>query len=105
MFAIIETGGKQYRVTEGQSIKVEKLDDKNGQDITIDHVLMVSNEGNVAVGSPYVTGASVKAEILATNKHKKVLVFKMKTRKNFKRLQGHRQHYSLIKVKEIVSGG
>lgn len=105
MFAIIETGGKQFRVSEGQSIKVEKLDDKNGQDILIDRVLMVSKEGNVVVGSPYVEGASVKAEILSTNKHKKVMVFKMKTRKNYKCLKGHRQHYSLIKVKEIVSGG
>jgi large subunit ribosomal protein L21 len=103
MFAIIETGGKQFKVTEGQSIKVEKLDDAVGQDIIIDHVLMVSNEGNVLVGAPYVKGATVKAEILASNKHKKVLVFKMKTRKNFKRLKGHRQHYTLIKVKEIVS--
>jgi len=103
MFAIIETGGKQFRVSEGQSIKVEKLDDTNGKDITIDHVLMISKEGNVVVGSPYVAGASVKAEILASNKHKKVLVFKMKTRKNYKRLRGHRQHYSLIKVNQIIS--
>jgi len=101
MYAVIQTGGKQYKVSPGDEIKVEKIDAQPGDLITIDKVLMVSDEGKLNIGRPYLEDVIVKARILKHGKSKKIIVFKFKRRKNYKRKKGHRQLYSLIKIEEI----
>ncbi|NOY64126.1 MAG: 50S ribosomal protein L21 [Nitrospirae bacterium] len=105
MYAIIETGGKQYRIEEGQIIKVEKLDVPEEETVNIDRVLFVRTDDSSVIGTPYVEGASVTAKVLETAKDKKVLVFKKKPRKGFKRLRGHRQFYTKLKIESIRAGG
>lgn len=102
MYAVIETGGKQYRVQEGDVVFVEKLDVEEGTNIDFDKVLLVSNEGDVAAGKPYVDGAKVIASVLEQGKGKKIIVFKYKAKKNYKRKQGHRQPYTKVKIENIV---
>jgi large subunit ribosomal protein L21 len=101
MYAYVETGGKQYKVEAGQSIKVEKLDVEPGAEVTLDKVLAVIKEDGPVFGTPYVENAAVSAEVLSTDKEKKVLVFKQKTRKNHRKLRGHRQSMTTLKIKEI----
>jgi large subunit ribosomal protein L21 len=105
MYAIIETGGKQYRVQEGQTIKVEKIEAPAGEIVELDRVLLVSDSDNITVGTPYVEGAKVKAKVVETAKDKKVLVFKKKPRKGYKRLCGHRQFYTKLQIENISIGG
>lgn len=102
MYAVIETGGKQYRVEEGDTLYVEKLDVEEGDKFSFDKVLIVSNEGEVSVGSPYVDGAKVEANVLAQGKAKKIIVFKYKAKKNYKKKQGHRQPYTKVQIGKIV---
>jgi len=102
MYAIIETGGKQYRVVEGASLKVEKLDVTG--EVVFDRVLMVSDGKKAAFGTPYLDNVRVIADVLETRKARKVLVFKKKPRKGFKRLRGHRQLYTTIRIKNIAVG-
>ena len=101
MYAVIETGGKQYRVTEGDVINVEKLDAEAGKDLTIAEVLVVEKDGEIRVGAPYVDGASVKAEVLEHGKGKKVVIYKYKAKKDSKKKQGHRQPYTQLQIKSI----
>ncbi len=101
MFAVIETGGKQYKVSEGDIIFVEKLGVEDGEAVTFDKVLAVSGESFVA-GAPYVAGASVSAKVLKNGKTKKIVVFKYKAKKNEKKKQGHRQAYSKVMIEKIV---
>jgi large subunit ribosomal protein L21 len=99
MYAIIETGGKQYKVSEGDILKIEKVDNK--KTVTFDNVLMVSDGDKVTFGNPFVSSVKVTADVLETGKAKKVLVFKQKPRKGFRRLRGHRQLYTKVKIKSI----
>ena len=101
MFAVIKTGGKQYRVREGEVVKVEKLDGEVGKNITLDEVLMVGDDKGVKVGEPLVKGASVTAEVLEQKKDKKITVFKKKRRHNYRRKVGHRQEITVLRVKGI----
>ncbi len=101
MYAVVETGGKQYRVQEGDTIFVEKLSGESGSDITLDKVLLISNEGDIKVGKPVLEGASVEAEILEQGKAKKIIVFKYKSKKDYRKKQGHRQPYTRLKIKSI----
>ena len=101
MYAVVRTGGKQYRLGVGDSVKVEKLSDEVGNIVELSQILMVSDEGEVKVGTPLVTGASVKAEIVGHGRNKKIRVFKMKRRKKYRRTQGHRQAFTQLKVTEI----
>lgn len=101
MYAIIETGGKQYRVEEGKTLKVEKIDIPEGEPVEFDRVLLVRKEDSSIVGSPYVEGARVRAKVLQTAKSRKVLVFKMKPRKGYRRLKGHRQFYTKVLIEKI----
>lgn len=104
MFAIIETNGKQYKVSSGDKIRVDLFSsDKSG--ITIDKVLAIVDGANTTVGTPYVKGASVKAEISGDEKDKKVIVYKQRPRKGFRKLRGHRQPLTLLKINEINYGG
>ncbi|MBE6695281.1 MAG: 50S ribosomal protein L21 [Ruminococcaceae bacterium] len=101
MFAVIETGGKQYKVNEGDVIYVEKLDVADGETITFDKVLAVSNGDKFSVGAPYVEGASVVANVIETGKGKKLYVFKYKPKKNEKKKIGHRQFYTKLQINKI----
>ena len=101
MYAVVRTGGKQYRLGVGDSVKVEKLSDEVGNIVELSQILMVSDGTEVKVGTPLVTGASVKAEIVGHGRNKKIRVFKMKRRKKYRRTQGHRQAFTQLKVTEI----
>ena len=100
MYAVIRTGGKQYKVEEGDVVLVEKLDAEVGASVSFD-VLMLCDGENVQVGRPTVSGASVKAEVLEHGKAKKVIVFKYKPKKNYRKKQGHRQPYTKVKITEV----
>lgn len=101
MYAIIETGGKQYRVQEGDTIFVEKLESTAGDTIDFDKVLAVSKEGKFSVGTPYVNGAKVSASVVEQGKGPKVIVFKFKAKKDYRKKQGHRQPYTKVKIEKI----
>ena len=101
MYAVVRTGGKQYRLGVGDSVKVEKLPDEVGNIVELSQILMVSDGSEVKVGTPLVTGVSVKAEIVGHGRDKKIRVFKMKRRKQYRRTQGHRQAFTQLKITEI----
>ncbi len=102
MYAVIETGGKQYRVQEGDVIFVEKINIEEGETVDLSKVLLISKDGEVKVGKPYVDGAKVEAKVLAHGKAKKVVVFKYKPKKNYRKKQGHRQPYTKLQIEKIV---
>jgi large subunit ribosomal protein L21 len=99
MYAIIETGGKQYRVSEGDIIKIEKVDNKKS--VTFGNVLMVSDGEKATFGDPFLKSAKVSADVVESGKAKKVLVFKQKPRKGFRSLRGHRQPFTSVRIKSI----
>ncbi len=101
MYAIIETGGKQYKVAEGDIIRVEKLAVAEGQDYDFDKVLVVAKDSDVTVGAPYVAGAKVSASVLGEGKEKKVVVYKYKPKKGFHKKKGHRQPFTKLQIKTI----
>ena len=102
MYAVIETGGKQYRVQEGDVLFVEKIDAEEGQVIDFDKVLVLSKEGDLTVGKPFIEGAKVEGSVLEQGKSKKIVVFKYKAKKNYRKKQGHRQPYTKVKIEKIV---
>ncbi len=101
MYAIIVTGGKQYKVSEGESIYVEKLGAEDGSSVTFDKVLAIGEGADLKVGAPYVEGATVSATVDKNGKKKKVLVYKMKPKKGYRRKQGHRQPYTKVTINAI----
>ena len=105
MYAIIENGGHQHKVSLGDTIKVQMLENDIGKEISLDKVLLVSKSENVSVGNPFLKSAIVKAEIQGNEKAKKTLIFKKKPRKGHKKLRGHRQNYTMLKITDIVQGG
>lgn len=105
MYAVIEAGGQQHRVSKGDVIKVHKIVPGNKKEIDIDKVLLISKDGNIFLGNPFIENALVKAEIQGTEKSSKILVFKQKTRKGYRKLRGHRQDYTVLKIKDVVFGG
>ena len=102
MYAVIKTGGKQYRVAAGDVIKVEKLDGEVGSNVDLDQVLMVGGDDGAKVGTPLIDGAKVSAEVLEQGKGDKVLIFKKKRRKNYRRTRGHRQHQTVLRISDIA---
>lgn len=101
MYAVIETGGKQYRVSQGQRIRVEKLDVDEGATVDLDKVLMVANGEDIKLGKPYVEGGKVTATVKAQGRGKKVMITKFRRRKHHKKTQGHRQSYTEIEITGI----
>ena len=101
MYAVIKTGGKQYKVAAGEKIKVEQITADVGQDIVIDQVLAVGNGADLKVGSPWVAGASVLATVVAHGRHDKVRIFKMRRRKHYQKRQGHRQNFTEIQISAV----
>lgn len=101
MYAIIETGGKQYKVEKGSELYIEMLDASEGEQVTFDKVVLVSKDGNVTVGTPTVDGATVTGKVERHGKGKKILVYKYKAKKNYRRKQGHRQPYTKVVVEDI----
>ena len=101
MYAVIETGGKQYRVQEGDVVTVEKLNVEAGQKIEFDKVLVLAGEGDLKVGTPYVEGAKVTGEVVENGKGKKVIIFKYKAKKDYRKKQGHRQPYTMVKIESL----
>ncbi|WP_411818980.1 50S ribosomal protein L21 [Hyphococcus formosus] len=105
MYAVVKTGGKQYRVSKDDVLKVERLPGEAGDVITLDEILMLGNGGDVTVGAPTVDGAAVAAEILEQKRDKKIIVFKKRRRQNYRRKAGHRQHLTVLRVTEILTDG
>ena len=101
MYAIIESCGKQYKVAEGDVVFFEKLDAEEGKKVTFDNVILVSEDGKVQVGNPYVKGVKVEGKVVSHGKGKKIIVFKMKPKKNYRRKQGHRQPYTKVEITSI----
>lgn len=104
MYAIIKSGGKQYRVSEGQTLKLESLQTEPGKPVKFNEVLMVANGDNIEVGTPFIKGATVSAEVLQHGRHKKIEIIKLKRRKHHMKHQGHRQNFTEVKIKSIDFG-
>jgi len=102
MYAIIETGGKQYCVKPGDEVHIERIPTGVGEEVEISSVLMYGDEERLSVGTPTVENVTVKGHVVAHGRHKKVTVFKMKRRKDYRRKQGHRQPYTILKIDEIA---
>ena len=102
MYAVIKTGGKQYRVAAGEKIKVEQIAADVGQEIVLDQVLAVGNGAELKIGTPLVSGASVKATVVAKGKHDKVRIFKLRRRKHYIKHQGHRQQFTELQIVAIA---
>ncbi len=102
MYAVIETGGKQYKVQEGDILYIEKLSAEADSSYTFDKVLALSNDAGLKVGAPTVEGAKVEAKVVKNGKSKKIVVFKFKAKKNYRRRQGHRQPYTKVQIEKIV---
>ena len=103
MYAIIESCGKQYKVTEGDVVFFEKLDSEEGKKVTFDKVVLVSDDKKVEVGAPYVKGVKVEGKVVEHGKAKKILVYKYKAKKNYRRTQGHRQPYTKVEITKIAT--
>ena len=101
MYAVIKTGGKQYRVAAGEKLKVEQIPADVGAEITLDQILMVGEGESVKIGAPLVSGATVKATVLAQGRHDKIKIFKMRRRKHYQKHQGHRQNYTELRIDAI----
>jgi len=101
MYAVIKTGGKQYRVAAGQKLKIEQIPADIGQEISLDQVLSVGEGDQLKIGTPLVAGAVVKATVLAQGRHPKVKIFKMRRRKHYQKRQGHRQNYTEVQIEAI----
>ncbi|MCF7669794.1 MAG: 50S ribosomal protein L21 [Verrucomicrobia bacterium] len=103
MYAVLETGGKQYKVAPGDKLKVESLDTNPGEEYTFDRVLLINNDGNIKVGNPTIPGGKITAEVAEHKRGPKLIAFKMKRRKGYRRTLGHKQDYTIVKINEISS--
>ena len=103
MYAILETGGKQYKVQEGDSIKIEKIKYSKGDTVSFDKIVLVSKDGNLTVGKPYIDGATIEGVVTEQGKDKKIIIFKYKPKKDYRKKQGHRQPFTEVEIKAINS--
>jgi large subunit ribosomal protein L21 len=104
MYAVIETGGQQHKVAPGETLRVQKIEGEE-KEISIDKVLLISKDDALEIGSPFLKNAAVKAEIVGHGRYPKVIVYKQRPRKVYRKLNGHRQDYTIVKIKDIVFGG
>ena len=102
MYAVIQSGGKQYRVAPGQTIRLERMKGEVGAKVELGDVLLVENEGNIQVGSPLIAKAKIEATVVEQDRAKKILVFKKKRKKQYRRTQGHRQDYTMVRIENII---
>jgi large subunit ribosomal protein L21 len=102
MFAVIETGGKQYKVSVGSIIEVEKLNAKEGEEVIFDKILLLNKDGEILIGKPYLEGVKVVAKVLKQDKYPKVIVFKFKRKKHYRRKYGHRQPFTRLSIENIL---
>ena len=102
MYAVIRSGGKQYRVAPGQTIRLEKVAGEAGSKVELGDVLLVENEGNIQIGNPVVATAKIQATVLEHDRARKILVFKKKRKKQYRRTQGHRQDYTAVRIDSII---
>ncbi len=103
MYAVIQTGGKQYKVEPGDTVNIETINGSDGDSVEFDEVLLIENDGDVNVGTPLIPGAKVKGTILGHDRGKKLIVFKLKRRKDYRRKNGHRQNYTAVKIDSVLS--
>jgi large subunit ribosomal protein L21 len=103
VYAVIETGGKQHKVAEGEVLRIDKIDVEVGDEVTFDKVMLIKADDAVTIGKPYVENASVTAEVVEQGKDKKIIVFKYKRKKNYQRKQGHRQQYTAVRITAIAA--
>ena len=103
MYAVVKTGGKQYKVAAGEKLKVEQIPADVGAEVVLDQVLMVGDGDNVRLGAPMLDGATVKATVVSQGRHPKVKIFKMRRRKHYQKHQGHRQNYTELRIESIVA--
>ncbi len=103
MYAVVETGGKQYKVSQGDVISVERLSGKAGEKVALEKILMINDGNKTVIGNPVVKSAKVVGEIIKEGRGEKIIVFKMKRRKNYRRTRGHRQTYTSLKITEITA--
>ena len=103
MFAVIKTGGKQYKVTEGMKLKIEKLPYNEGEEFDFDQILLLANGEDIKIGRPYLEGVKVRAKVLKTGRNKKIIVFRYKSKTRYKKKKGHRQPFSEIEIIKIPS--
>lgn len=103
LYAVIETGGKQVKVSEGEIVFIERLPNEEASDVVFDRVLLCGDEGSMKIGAPYVEGAKVEAKVVKNGKSKKVVVFKYNAKKNYRRKQGHRQPYTKVQIEKIIA--
>ena len=104
MYAVVASGGKQYKVQTGEVVALEKLEGEKGTAVNLDKVLLIGDQGKITVGSPIISGAVVHGEILRTEKGKKIIIFKKKKRKAYRRTNGHRQFYTQVRITGIEAG-
>lgn len=105
MYAVVKTGGKQYKVVENDLLRIEKIEAEAGTIVTLNEVLLVANDNDVTVGKPMIDGASVAVEILAQRRARKIIIFKKRRRKSSRTKNGHRQHFTLVRISEILTNG
>ncbi len=101
MYAVIETGGQQFKIKEGDALKVDKIEGEVGQTVKFDKVLMVKTDAETRLGGPYVAGAVVESEILLQDRHPKVIIYKYRRRKGYQKKMGHRQHFTKVRITKI----
>ncbi len=103
MLIVFEKDGFQYIADKGSTLKLQKIDAKEGDKIFIDKILLLKDDGNLKIGQPYVDGAKIEAEVIKHGKEKKILIYKYKKKKNYRKMQGHRQEFTMIKIKEVIA--
>ena len=104
MYAVIESGGKQHRVEPGEVLRLEKLDASEGETVNFDEVMMIGEGENIQIGTPFVDGVAVTAEVVSHGRGDKITIIKMRRRKHYRRQAGHRQYFTEVKIKEISGG-
>ena len=102
MYAVIRSGGKQYRVTPGQTVRLERLAGEVGSKVQLNEVLLVDNDGSLSIGAPLVANARIEATVVENDRAKKIIVFKKKRKKQYRRTQGHRQDYTAVRIDSII---